>query len=118
MKRKVDVTLLGHRFTVRTEKDEAYVHSLAAHVTRRLDEARRHMRSASREEQILFVALNLADELAEQSERAAAARADVRLRTESMVAKLSRALDGADPVGHDGAEGDVVVHAEMQQRQA
>jgi cell division protein ZapA (FtsZ GTPase activity inhibitor) len=94
MKRKVDVSLLGHRFTVRTERDEAWVHSLAAHLTRRIEEARRQMRSASREEQILFVALNLADELAEEIERSSSARVEIRRHTEQMIAKLSSALAG------------------------
>lgn len=99
MKRKVDVTLLGHRFTVKTEKDEAYVHGLAAHITRKLDEVRRQMRNASREEQALLVALNLADELFEAAERSATARAEVRKHTEAMIAKLARALA-------EGAHGD------------
>jgi cell division protein ZapA (FtsZ GTPase activity inhibitor) len=96
VKRKVDVTLLGHHFTVRTERDEAWVQRLAAHLSRRLEDARRTMRSASREEQILFVALGLADELFEEMERGASARADIRRHTEAMIGKLSAALAGGE----------------------
>lgn len=98
MKRKVDVTLLKRTFTVRTEKDEAYVHSLAAQVVRRLDDVRRQMRTVSTEEAALLVALNLADELAEQQTRSAEARSEVRRHTEAMIAKLTAALlqDGLD----------------------
>jgi cell division protein ZapA (FtsZ GTPase activity inhibitor) len=98
MKRKVDVTVLGHRFTVRTEKDEAYVHGLAAQITRRIEDVRRQMRNASREEQALLVALHLADELLEQTERSAAARAEVRRHTEAMILKLSQALSDSAPL--------------------
>jgi cell division protein ZapA (FtsZ GTPase activity inhibitor) len=104
MKRKVDVTLLGRRFTVKTEKDEAYVHALAAQVSRRLDDVRRQVRGASIEEQALLVAMGLADELAEERERAHTARAEIRARTEAMVKKLSVALSFADrAAGANGA---------------
>jgi cell division protein ZapA (FtsZ GTPase activity inhibitor) len=103
MKRKVDVTLLGHRFTVRTEKDEAYVHGLAAQVTRKIDEIRRQMRNASLQEQALLVALHLADELLEAQERSAAARAEVRRHTEAMIQKLTRALAAPDLEDEDEA---------------
>ena len=96
MKRKVDVSLLGHRFTVRTEKDEAYVHGLAAQVARRLEDAQRKMRHASLTEQVLLVALTLADELSEQCERAATTRAEVRQHTEAVIGKLSAALGERD----------------------
>lgn len=102
MKRKVDVTLLGHRFTVRTEKDEAYVHGLAAHVTRKVEDVRRQMRSASREEQVLLVALHLVDELCEAQERAAERRAEVRRHTQAMVQKLTLAL--AEGQVHDRSD--------------
>lgn len=98
MKRKVtvDVTLLGHRMTVRTERDEAWVQRLAAYIARRLEDARRTMRNASREQQVLFVALGLADELFEEVERSADARDEVRRHTQAMIGKLSAALaDGA-----------------------
>lgn len=92
MKRRVDVVLLGHRFTVRTEKDEAYVHSLAAQVARRVEDVRRSMRNASPQEQALLVALTLLEELTEEREHAAVMRADVRRNTESMISKLTAAL--------------------------
>lgn len=92
VRKKVDVALQGHRFTVKTEKDEAYVHSLAAQIARKIDDVRRQMRNISREEAALLVALNLADELAEERERAGAARSEVRRHTDAMIAKLNAAL--------------------------
>ena len=92
MKRKVDVVLLGHRFAVRTEKDEAFVHSLATQVATRVNEVRRTMRNATAHEQALLVALQLVEELNEERERAVATRAEVRHHTEAMIAKLSAAL--------------------------
>lgn len=96
MKRKVDVTLLGHRFTVKTDRDEAFVRGLAAHVNRKIEEVRRLARSSGPEALALFAALQIAEELFEERERAAGSRADVRRATEAMIEKLSTALrDGA-----------------------
>ena len=97
MKRKVDVTLLGRRFTVKTEKDDAHVHSLAAQVSRRLDDVRRQVRGASVEEAALLVAMQLSDELAEERDRGSDLRRDVRVKTEAMVQKLRTAL-GSGPL--------------------
>jgi cell division protein ZapA len=102
MKRKVDVTLLGHRFTVRSEKDEAYVHALAGFVAKRIEEVRRQMRNATPHEAALLTALHLADELFEAADRNAASRAEVRRHTEAMIAKLSAALEESD--ADDAAE--------------
>jgi cell division protein ZapA (FtsZ GTPase activity inhibitor) len=95
VKRKVDVTLLGHRFTVKTDRDESFVRGLASHVGRRIEEVRRSMRSSSPEHVALFAALAIAEELFEERERAAGSRADVRRATEAMIEKLTAAL-------HDG----------------
>ena len=96
MKRKVDVTLLGHRFTVKTDRDEDFVRGLAAHVGRRIEEVRRAMRSSPPEAVALFAGLLIAEELFEERERVAGSRADVRRATEAMVEKLTAALqDGA-----------------------
>lgn len=92
MKRKVEVTLLGQRFTVRSEKDEAYVHGLAGYVARKYDELKRSARTTSRDQLALLVALNLADELFQQVERAAASRDEVRRHSEALVQKLAAAL--------------------------
>lgn len=96
MKRKVDVTLLGHRFTVKTDRDEAFVRGLAAHVGRRIDEVRRTMKTSPPEAVALLAGLLIAEELFEERERAAGSRADVRRATEAMIEKLTAALgDGA-----------------------
>jgi cell division protein ZapA (FtsZ GTPase activity inhibitor) len=98
MKRKVDVTLLGRRFTVKTEKDDSHVHALASQVSRRLDDVRRQVRGASVEEAALLVAMQLADEMADERTVAAELRREIRARTESMVQKLRAALGATD--GH------------------
>ena len=77
VKRKVEVSLLGKRFTVRSDKDEAYLHALANFVTRRFDELQHSTRMQSTHDVALLVALNLADELFQQEDRSKKSRAEV-----------------------------------------
>lgn len=112
VKRKVDVSLLGHRFTVKTDRDEAFVRSLAAHVGRRVDEVRRSMKSTAPEAVALLAGLLIAEELFEERERASSHRGDVRRATEAMIEKLTAALgDGAlDRLAEPQAEARGALH--------
>ena len=95
MKKKVEVALFGKRFTVRSEKDEAYVHSLSNYVTRKFEELRRQARTISSQDLALLVALNIADELFEAEERAAQTRGEVRERSERLLQQIDAALASA-----------------------
>ncbi len=97
MKRKVEVSLLGQSFTVRSDKDEAHVHALANFVTRRFETLQHKTRTVGTHELALLVALNLAEELFEAEERAKEVREVIRGRAERVLASLNGALD---LVGH------------------
>jgi len=92
VKEKVEVTLLGQSFTVRTDKDEAYVHSLASFVTRRYEELQRQTRAVSSHELALLVALNLADELFQCDERAEHSRKEIRERSIHILENIDGSL--------------------------
>ena len=92
MKEKVEVTLLGQSFTVRSDKDEAYVHSLASFVTRRYEELQRQTRAVSSHELALLVALNLADELFQCEEQAELSRKEIRERSIQILANIDGSL--------------------------
>jgi cell division protein ZapA (FtsZ GTPase activity inhibitor) len=96
VKRKVELTLLGQRFSVRSDRDESYVQSLAGFVGRRFEEVKRVSRGSNSEQLSLLLALNLADELFQAEERAAASRDQIRQQTANLVDKLSRALAAAE----------------------
>jgi cell division protein ZapA (FtsZ GTPase activity inhibitor) len=118
VKRKVEVTLLGQRFTVRSEKDEAYVHGLAGYVARKYDELKRSARTTSRDQLALLVALNLADELFQQIDRAASTRDEVRRHSEALVQKLAAALALAPPDEEEPLEEEVELVAAAVDRRA
>ena len=63
MKRRVEVMIMGLPLSVRTERDDAWVHGLAGQVSRRLEELRRAAPRANAQQLAVLVALNLAEEL-------------------------------------------------------
>jgi cell division protein ZapA len=92
VKKKVEVALLGRSFTVKSDKDEAYLHQVANFVNRKFEEMRPQARAASTYDLALLVALNLADELFEAEERAKSSRSEVRKRSERLLENLDAAL--------------------------
>jgi cell division protein ZapA len=92
LKRKVEVSLLGRSFTVKSEKDEAYLHQVASFVNRKFDDLRHQTRTSTSHDLVLLVALNLADELFQSEERGRDSRADLRRRSERLLQSLDAAL--------------------------
>lgn len=92
MKRKVEVTLLGQRFTVRSDREESYLHQVAHFVNHKFDELQRQSRTATSHQLALLVAMNLADEMFRSEERHARVRNDLRNRTERVLASVDAAL--------------------------
>lgn len=92
MKRKVEVTLLGQRFAVRSDRDEAYLHQVASFVNRKYDELQRQARTATSHQLALLVAMNLADEMFRNEERHADVRQELQSRTERVLASVDAAL--------------------------
>lgn len=88
-KKKIEVSLLGQRFAVRTDRDESHVKMLADFVSRQLEQVRRTTRTISTHHLALLVALNLADRLFMAEEK------QDRLKKE-LKAVVSGALDDLD----------------------
>lgn len=72
-KRKVEVLLMGQRFTVRSDRDEQYIERLSRLVNEQLDDIKRNTRTVSSHHVALLAALNIADELARTREQLAKA---------------------------------------------
>ena len=96
MKRKVEVRLVGRNFTIRSEQDEAYLHSLAGFVTRKFEELQRSTRSATTHDLALLVAMNIADELFQAEQQSAETRQQVRARTERILNGIEQALKSGE----------------------
>jgi len=96
MKRKVEVSLLGQKFTISSDKEASYIHGLASFVGRRFEELERSTRTRSTHELALLVALNIADELFQAEAQSLAVQKDVRARTERALARVEAALSMSD----------------------
>ena len=109
-KRKVEVSLVGQPFTVRSENDEAHVHAIANFVNRRFEELQHSTRTKSTHEVALLLALNLADELFDAEKRVSTLRNVVKDRAAKVLGNIESALE---LVGHpeDGAESSEVAAA-------
>jgi len=90
-KRSVSLTIAGQRLSIRTDKEEDYIHQLAEYVDEMVEELRRGTRSASTPQLYLLAALNMADELFQAQDRTEDLKEEIQRRTE----RLIRMLEGS-----------------------
>jgi len=112
VKRRVEVSVMGLPLSVRTERDDAWVHGLAAQVSRRLEDLRRAAPRANAQQLAILVALNLAEELQQEREKSAAVVDDAAAVATRALARVREALAsiGTDDDGVDD-EADVGIVA-------
>lgn len=112
-KRRVDVQIMGLPLSVRTERDDAWVHGLANQVNRRIEELRRAAPKATAQQLAVLVALNLAEELQVERERGVALRDDAVAVASLALQRVSEALTALEHDAvvndHDDDDDDVAV---------
>ncbi len=91
-KRRVDVQIMGLSLSVRSDRDDAWVHGLAGQVNRRIDELRRAAPKASPQQLAVLVALNLAEELQVERDRGSGLREDAVAVASSALQRVQEAL--------------------------
>ena len=96
VKRRVDVNIMGLPLSVRTERDDAWIHGLAGQVNRRLEELRRAAPKATAQQLAVLVALNLAEELQVERERTASVKEDAAAVTARALQRVVDALGAMD----------------------
>ncbi len=104
VKRRVDVTVMGLPLSVRTERDDAWVHGLANTVTRRLDELKRGAKNASAQQLAVLLALNMAEELQLEREKNAALTGEMSSLATTTLKRVQAALAALDEEADDDAE--------------
>jgi cell division protein ZapA (FtsZ GTPase activity inhibitor) len=102
VKRRVDVNIMGLPLSVRTERDDAWIHGLAGQVNRRLEELRRAAPKATAQQLAVLVALNLAEELQVERERIASVKEDAAVVTARALQRVVDALGAMDEAFMDG----------------
>ncbi len=102
VKRRVDVNIMGLPLSVRTERDDAWIHGLAGQVNRRLEELRRAAPKATAQQLAVLVALNLAEELQVERERVASVKEDAAVVTARALQRVVDALGAMDEAFMEG----------------
>jgi len=111
-KRRVDVQIMGLPLSVRTDRDDAWVHGLANQVNRRIEELRRAAPKASAQQLAVLVALNLAEELQVERERGTALRDDAVAVAAAALQRVGEALAALDSEDDDDVEAHAIARAE------
>lgn len=106
VKRRVDVTVMGLPLSVRTERDDAWVHGLANTVSRRLEELKRGAKNASAQQLAVLLALNMAEELQLEREKSAALANEMGTLASTTLSRVKAALAALDEEDDDGADED------------
>lgn len=98
-KRLVEVELLGRRFKVRSDDDDAYIAELVDFVNRKLSEVRRASNLVEGEQVALLALLDVADQLQREKARLEGLRKKVRERSRKLLGtidQLSQHQGGAE----------------------
>jgi cell division protein ZapA len=90
LKRSVAVSIAGQRFTLKSDAEEAYVHSLASLVDEKIREVQRGAKTAPPHAVAVLAALQLADELQRERARRVELRRRVRDRSRAIRDYLDR----------------------------
>jgi cell division protein ZapA len=90
MKRSVAVTIAGQRYTIKSDAEEAYVHSLAGLVDERMKTVQRAAKTAPPHAVAVLAAMQLADELLRERGLRASLRQKVRERSRNLRQILDR----------------------------
>ncbi len=91
-KRKVEVSLLGQRFQLRSDKSDEYLHGLANFVSERLDDMRKSAKGASTHNLALLLSLNLADQLFEKEDELLRFKKGLESQTQEALREVQSAL--------------------------
>ncbi len=86
--RTVQVEILGTKYVVRSEEDEAYIRELADYVAAKLEEFVSGRTGVPLQRLVILAALNIADELFRERARRRTDSADLQRRSERMLASL------------------------------
>ncbi len=96
-KKKVEISLMGQRFSLRSDRDEEYVQGLARFVTAQLDEMRLQTKTVSTHHLAVLVALNLADQLFRHKEEVTQLKGELQEKAKAALTEVEAALSHLRP---------------------
>lgn len=84
MKRSISITIAGQKFTIKSDAEESYVHSLAELVDDKIRQVQRGAKSASRDAVAMLAALQIADDLVRERNARVELRRKVREKSRAI----------------------------------
>jgi cell division protein ZapA len=90
MKTPVNVTIAGHRFTLRSDEDERMVREMAAHVDKHLRELQKQTRASDTQSLAILTALQITEELWKERRRYADLKKRVRDKGRALLQFIER----------------------------
>jgi cell division protein ZapA len=92
MKRSFSVTIAGQRYTIKSDAEESYVHTLAELVDDRIKQVQRGAKTAAPAAVAVLAALQIADDLVRERNGRAELRRRVREKSRAIRALLDRKI--------------------------
>lgn len=90
--RKVEISLLGQRFQLRSDKSDEYLNGLANFVTERLESIKKNSNSPVTQSMSLLLCLNLADQLFEKEEELRYFKTNLEAKAQEALKEVQTAL--------------------------
>ena len=91
-KDSVTVSLAGHKFSIKSEHNEAHLEQLAAYVDRKVRELQRMSKSVGTQQLALLAAMNIADELFQAQDAQRQFRQRVARKSEHLLKVVDLAM--------------------------
>ena len=86
------VQIFGQEYKIRGFEDKSYVERVAGYVDERMKELARNSSSLPQERLAVLAALNIADELMQETRKSEETLLSIEKRTDEMIARLDRCL--------------------------
>jgi cell division protein ZapA len=91
-KKKTEVTVLGHKFTVKTDNPEDFVSKVAIYVNEKLEEVKGHTKTATSLNVALMTCLNIAEEYLKFKEERGRMKGKVEERIQGLIEQIESQL--------------------------
>ena len=89
MERLVEVNILGHEYTVKTDADVEYIQEIASYVDKKMSEIVRNTKTVSTLNVAILAALNIADDFFKERDK----REDLLTQVENRSNEIVEAID-------------------------
>jgi cell division protein ZapA (FtsZ GTPase activity inhibitor) len=92
--KRVNINIMGHQYSIRTDGDEAYIQEIADYVSAKSREVMEATQTVNTLDVFIKVAINLADELMQERAARESFRLSVQEASRELVQEIAAHLDG------------------------